>query len=128
MVSIAGGMAGALTQIIEFTLDGQSLGRTVFPGDINSTATPYYCLNDTAIGDGNHTLVMNVLQASNEYPFYLDYIIYQALSGATPTDGAAVASGTSFPTQTGAANNGILPTVYVVSNSGEPPSVPSSVA
>ena len=88
---------------VRFSLDGKTVHTTVAPnnGSID-LSFPFFVM--PSIRSGQHLLEMGVLNATRQYPFALDEIIYEPSSGVTPTAAQSVIT-TILPTATGESVN-----------------------
>ncbi|EIW61676.1 uncharacterized protein TRAVEDRAFT_44502 [Trametes versicolor FP-101664 SS1] len=92
--------ANSSAPTIQFSVDGKVLQTTTAPnnGSVNFEF-PFFDIED--LSSAQHLLEFTVLNATTDYPFALDFIAYQPVSGAAPTASQQVV--TSFlPAPTGA--------------------------
>ncbi|KAI0774470.1 hypothetical protein C8Q74DRAFT_1368942 [Fomes fomentarius] len=82
----------------QFSLDGKVAQTVTAPNDGPTKQFDYFVFEGLSSGS-QHTLEIVVLNATDQYPFVLDYLIYLPPKGATPTGSQSMAS-TSLPSIT----------------------------
>ncbi|TBU39695.1 hypothetical protein BD309DRAFT_1011845 [Dichomitus squalens] len=89
VLGVASTVQDSTPPTVQFALDGVTVQSTTAPnnGSIDFSF-PYLVLD--SIKGGQHTLEMAVTDATQEYPFALDLILYAASNGATPTASQSV--------------------------------------
>ncbi|KAL7282558.1 hypothetical protein ACG7TL_004029 [Trametes sanguinea] len=98
VVGIATTVEGAHPPIVQFSVDGSAAVTTTAPNNGSTDYQfPFFAVSD--LSSSQHTFKINVLNASTAYPFFLDVIAYEPLSGATPTASQIVVTST-LPTAT----------------------------
>ncbi|OJT05340.1 hypothetical protein TRAPUB_3781 [Trametes pubescens] len=92
--------ANSSSPTVQFSVDGQVLQTTTAPnnGSVNFEF-PFFDVEN--LSSAQHLLEFTVLNATTDYPFALDFIAYEPVSGAAPTASQQIV--TSFlPAPTGA--------------------------
>ncbi|KAM5535493.1 hypothetical protein V8D89_010830 [Ganoderma adspersum] len=88
---------------VQFSLDGKTVQTTVAPNNGSvDLSFPFFVMS--SVRNGQHLLEVDVLNATRQYPFALDLIIYEPSSGVTPTAAQSVIT-TILPTATGQSVN-----------------------
>lgn len=82
----------------QFSLDGKVAQTVTAPNDGPTKQFDYFVFEGLSSGS-QHTLEIVVLNATEQYPFVLDYLLYLPPVGATPTGSQSMAS-TSLPSIT----------------------------
>ncbi|RPD66961.1 hypothetical protein L226DRAFT_542181 [Lentinus tigrinus ALCF2SS1-7] len=91
---------------VQFSIDGNVIQTTTAPNNGSDNFSFVYLAQDGLDGSSSHTLGINVLNATADYPFAMDYILYLPVQGATPTASQSVI--TTFlpaPSGTGASQD-----------------------
>ncbi|KAI0638383.1 hypothetical protein C8Q77DRAFT_1215201 [Trametes polyzona] len=88
--------------VVQFSLDGRVVQTTTAPNN-GSKNYEYPFLDIESISSAQHLLEFTVIKASTEYPFALDLIAYQPISGAAPTASQQVVT-TFLPAPTSTAS------------------------
>ncbi|KAI0375863.1 hypothetical protein BV20DRAFT_1032247 [Pilatotrama ljubarskyi] len=81
---IATTVSGAKPPAIQFAVDGKAVQITTAPNN-GSTDFEYPFFDKEDLSSGQHVLEFTVLNATQAYPFALDFIAYLPISGAAPT-------------------------------------------
>ncbi|KAI0751005.1 hypothetical protein C8Q80DRAFT_1268302 [Daedaleopsis nitida] len=88
----------------QFSIDGKIIQTTVAPNNASQDTQFDYFAFKGLDGSSIHEIEINVLNATTDYPFVMDYMIYLPTEGVTPT-GSQAAVTTSLPSITAAPVN-----------------------
>ncbi|KAI9068522.1 hypothetical protein FKP32DRAFT_1561531 [Trametes sanguinea] len=98
VVGIATTVEGVQPPMVHFSVDGSAAVTTSAPNNGSTNYQfPFFAVSD--LSSSQHTLNIEVVNASTAYPFFLDVIAYEPLNGATPTASQVVMTST-LPTAT----------------------------
>ncbi|KAH9943260.1 uncharacterized protein BXZ73DRAFT_97309 [Epithele typhae] len=95
VLGVATTIAGVDPPQVQFSLDGQDLGILSVPNN-GSTFYPVVWIDLEPLKSGTHLLEMGVVLANDNYPFYLDAVVYKPAAGVSAT-GAQVATSAALP-------------------------------
>ncbi|CDO73753.1 hypothetical protein BN946_scf185015.g81 [Trametes cinnabarina] len=98
VVGIATTVKGAQPPVVQFSVDGSEPVTTTAPNNgTTDYRLPFFAVE--GLSPTQHSFKINVVNASTSYPFFLDVIAYEPLSGATPT-ASQIAVTSTLPTAT----------------------------
>ena len=88
----------------QFSIDGNVLQQTTAPNNGSTNFSFIYFQQDGLDTSSPHTLEIDVLNATENYPFVMDYILYLPVQGATPTASQSIIT-TFLPAPSGAGDS-----------------------
>ncbi|KAI0722286.1 hypothetical protein C8T65DRAFT_136317 [Cerioporus squamosus] len=95
------GKQSAIPPSVSFSIDGGIPTPVVSDPDLQDTEYSHQFFDSHTLSPGDHVLQMNVTQAEDDWPFVLDYILYQPLEPVSqPGANAAAPSARASAAQT----------------------------
>ncbi|KAI0720326.1 hypothetical protein C8T65DRAFT_736063 [Cerioporus squamosus] len=89
VVGLATTVANADPPAAQFSIDGKVVQTTTAPNNGSDNFSFVYLAQD-GLDSTSHVLDIAVLNATTDYPFVMDYVLYLPVQGATPTASQSV--------------------------------------